>query len=109
MVELWLAEGQKNDKVIEDNKLRTEVVKKSPFNANVLDYLLANPDLIPEEWKKDEKSNTRHIFFWGTIYRDSLGSLYVRYLCWGDGRWYWGSYCLDYHWNGRSPAAMLTS
>jgi hypothetical protein len=79
------------------------------MNANVLDFLLANPDLIPEEWKKDEHGNTRYIFFWGTVYRDRGGDLYVRYLCWGGDRWGWGSRWLGSGWDGDSPAAVLAS
>ncbi|MSU74806.1 hypothetical protein EXS57_03455, partial [Candidatus Kaiserbacteria bacterium] len=68
-VEFFLASGQKDGKVIEGNKLRKELAKKSVFNANVLDYLLAHPELIPDEWKTDGNGNTRYIFFWGTVYR----------------------------------------
>jgi hypothetical protein len=32
------------------------------LNANVLEYLLVHPELIPETWKG------RYVFFWGTIY-----------------------------------------
>jgi len=39
------------------------------MNANVLDYLLAHPELIPEDWKN------KYVFFWGTIYRYSSGGL----------------------------------
>ncbi|MDE2001222.1 MAG: hypothetical protein KGI60_01480, partial [Patescibacteria group bacterium] len=64
-VKLYLSNQQRNDKAIEGNKLRRELVDKPVLNANVLDYLLANPHLIPEEWKG------KAVFFWGTIYRDS--------------------------------------
>lgn len=102
-VELWLANGQKNDKVLEGNKLRKEMAKKVPFNACVLDYLLANPHLIPEEWKG------KSIFFWGTVYRSRDGDLYVRYLYWSGSGWFWSSIWLDSDWRGRSPAAVLAS
>lgn len=108
-VELYLASGQKNGKYIEGNKLRKELAKKPVLNANVLDYLLKNPHLIPEEWKKDGQGNTRYIFFWGTIYRCRDGNLYVRYLCWVGGRWDWSGYWLDYVWYGDNPAALRAS
>ncbi|MGE5541321.1 MAG: hypothetical protein ACM3TU_03520 [Bacillota bacterium] len=81
-VELYLASGQKNGKYIEGNKLRKELSDKSVpvLNANVLDYLLANPHLIPEEWKRDGQGRRRAVFFWGTIYRRCDGILCVRCL-----------------------------
>ncbi len=102
-VELWLTNGQKNGKVLEGNKLRKEMAKKVPFNACVLDYLLANPHLIPEEWKG------KYVFFWGTVYRDRDGDLCVRYLCWRGGRWGWGGSWLGSAWGDRSPAALRAS
>jgi hypothetical protein len=62
--------------------------------------LLANPELIPEEWKG------KFIFFWGTIYRNSDGSLYVRYLNWNGDQWNWNFNCLDNDWNDNNPAAV---
>ena len=81
-VEFFLASGQKDGKVIEGNKLRKELAEKSVMNANVLDYLLAHPELIPDGWKTDGNGNTRYIFFWGTVYRDRGGDLCVRCLDW---------------------------
>jgi hypothetical protein len=70
-VQFYLSEPQRKEKSIEGNKLHKELEGKPVFNANLLDYLLAHPNLIPEEWKQDEKGRTRYIFFWGTIYRGS--------------------------------------
>ncbi len=108
-VEFFLASGQKDGKVLEGNKLRKELAKKSVFNANVLDYLLANPHLIPEEWKTDGNGNTRYIFFWGTVYRGRGGDLCVRYLYWRDDGWYWSYDWLDNDWHGHNPAAVRAS
>jgi len=108
-VEFFLASGQKDGKVIEGNKLRKELAKKPVFNANVLDYLLAHPELIPDEWKADGNGNTRYIFFWGTVYRDRDGDLCVRCLFWNDGRWDWSRNWLDYGWRGSDPAAVRAS
>lgn len=102
-VEFHLANGQKNGKVIEGNKLRKELSDKLTLNANVLDYLLAHPHLIPEEWKG------KAVFFWGTVYRNSDGSLFVRYLCWNDDRWLSDLYWLDFGWNGSRPALVRAS
>lgn len=107
-VELYLSKKQKNGS-IEGNKLREELKGKKVLNANVLDYLLANPKAIPEEWKKDEKGNTRYIFFWGTIYRDSGGRFFVRYLSWDGGQWDWSVYWLSDAFDGLNPAVLSAS
>ena len=70
------------------------------LNANVLDYLLAHRELIPEEWKGNA------IFFWGPIYRLSGGDLCVRCLYWDDDAWHWGYCWLDDGWGGYYPAAV---
>lgn len=102
-VALYLSKGQRDGKVIEGNKLRKELADKPVYNATVLDYLLANPDLIPEEWKG------KYVFFWGTIYRGSGGDLCVRYLYWYGGRWGWGDGWLGSGWDDFSPAAVPAS
>lgn len=101
-IRLHLSKKQTDGKVI-GNKLRKELENQSVLNANVLDYLLAHPDLIPEEWKG------KAVFFWGTIYRYSDGYLCVRCLCWSGDRW--GRDCgwLDRDFCGRNPAAVSAS
>lgn len=101
-VALYLSKFQKNG-VIEGNKLRKELEGKPVLNACVLDYLLAHPHLIPEEWKGNA------VFFWGTIYRDSDGNLFVRCLYWLGGRWRWGNYWLDDDWDDNDPAVLRAS
>jgi hypothetical protein len=108
-VQLYLSPNQKDGKWIEGNKLRQELADKPVLNANVLDYLLAHPQLIPEEWKEDDNGNIRYIFFWGTTYRDSAGDLCVRCLCFHVGQWHWGCHWLDYDWDDSYPAALLAS
>jgi hypothetical protein len=102
-VMLYLSEQQKDGNYIEGNKLHKELKDKPVLNANVLDYLLANPQLIPEEWKG------KVVFFWGTIYRDSDGDLYVRYLIWGGDGWRWLSRWLGDYWRDIRPAAVSAS
>jgi len=99
----FLAEGQQNGKVLEGNKLRSELAGKPVLNANVLDYLLAHPHLIPEEWKG------KAIFFWGTIYRSSDDNLHVRCLCWDGGGWDWCDGWLVCDWYVNFPAALRAS
>lgn len=108
-VQFYLDLGQQDGNYIEGNKLREALEGKPVLNANVLDYLLKNPQLIPNDWKKDEKGNTRYIFFWGTIYRDLGGDLCVRCLFWSDGRWRWDAHWLDDDWLGGNPAAVRAS
>ena len=108
-VRLHLSPNQTNGKVIQGNNLRKELANEPVLNANVLDYLLAHPELIPEDWKRDEKGNTRYIFFWGTIYRSSDGSLFVRYLYFKDGSWDWSDSWLGYGWRDDNPSAQLAS
>jgi len=102
-VQLYLSANQKGGKWIEGDDLRKELAGKPVLNACVLDYLLAHPGLIPEEWK------SKFVFFWGTIYRSSDGGLYVRFLYWLGGRWRWGCHWLVYGWGVNGPAALSAS
>lgn len=99
----YLSKKQQKGKVITGNDLRKELSSMPVLNANILDFLLKNPQLIPESWK------TGYTYFWGTIYRYSDGSLCVRCLDWGAGQWQ--AYCtwLDGGWYGQNPAALLAS
>src|SRR3989344_5319984 len=84
-------------------KFRQKLQGEPVLNANILDYLLANPQLIPEEWKG------KAVFFWGTIYRyrHSYGHLFVRYLYWDGEQWLWDYRWLDFDFLGGHPAALL--
>ena len=67
----------------------------SGISASVLDYLLANQELIPNEWKG------KRIFFFGTIYRAMMnGEQCVRYLSWSDygGFWCWYQQSFNANW-----------
>jgi len=101
-MELYLSEKQKNGS-IKGNELREELKGKKPMNTNVLDFLLKNPHLIPEEWKG------KHIFFWGTIYRYSGGRLFVRYLRWDGDGWVWGFDWLVNDFDSGHPSAVSAS
>jgi hypothetical protein len=104
LIGLYLDSGQENGKCIGGDDLRKVLKNQKVLNANVLDFLLKHPELIPEEWKG------KAVFFWGTIYRDSDGYLCVRYLYWYGDRWGW-LYCrwLAYDWYGSNPAAVCAS
>jgi len=99
-ITLYFSKNQQNGKVIEGNKLREELRTMPVMNANVLDWYMIHPELIPPEWKGS------NVFFWGTIYRNSVGDLFVRFLCWHSDIWDW-----SYLWLGRgfvddSPAVL---
>ncbi len=96
-VSLYLSEIQKTGLIV-GNELRKELNHKTVLNACVLDYLLDNPHLIPEDWKG------KCIFFWGTVYRRRNGGLFVRYLYWNGGRWRWSVRWLDGDWHSSDPA-----
>ncbi len=85
-VKLYFSENQKKNKVIDGRELFSELIDQSVLNANVLDYLLARQELIPEEWKG------KRIFFWGTIYCNRNGSYVVRCLEWDGHSWFWNYY-----------------
>lgn len=99
----YLSPNQQNGKTIQGHKLRKELKNKQVLNACILDALLANPQLIPDDWK------TGVTYFWGTIFRSADGLLYVKYLVWFGGRWYWLYRWLGRDWDSRDPAASLAS
>lgn len=100
-ISLYLSEKQKKGN-IGGYDLRKELSDKPVMNANVLGCLLVHTELIPEEWKG------KYIFFWGTIYRNSVGDLYVRYLYWDGSKWYWFYFWLDDDFNSDCPAALAS-
>ena len=109
-VQFYLSRQQRRGETIKGDKLRRKLMGKPVMNANLLDYLLANPHLIPEDWKRDEQECPRFIFFWGTVYRDlargDYGSLCVRCLYWGGDKWCWGRLWLDNEFDVQRPAAL---
>ncbi len=98
-ISLYLSKGQKKG-VVSGYDLRKELADKPVANANVLDYLLAHPELIPEEWKG------KFIFFWGTIYRYLGMGLCVRCLQWRNSIWCWNYNLLNIDFGSCDPAAL---
>ena len=101
-ISLFLSEKQQTGFVLGHN-LRKDLSGKLVLGANVLDYLLAHTEIIPEEWK------SKIVFFWGTIYRSSDGYLYVRCLDWDNSPWRWRCDWLANDFSSDSPAALLAS
>ena len=103
-VGLWRADQQKTG-TISGRKLR-DIIKNKDIPVlpdALLDFLLANPVLIPEEWKG------LYVFFWGTGYRSPGGGLYVRCLNWNGTAWNWNYNYLDNDWDAYNPALVLAS
>lgn len=98
-ISFYLSKKQKKGS-IGGHDLRKDLADKPVMNANVLDYLLPHPELIPEEWKG------KYIFFWGTIYRYSDGRLRVRSLSWFGSGWVWSYDWLTGGFSSDSPAAL---
>ncbi|MEK7105931.1 MAG: hypothetical protein AAB895_01060, partial [Patescibacteria group bacterium] len=84
-VKRYLSNKQKEGTISFKN-LRQELSGKKILNANVLDYLLANQERIPADWREGR------IFFLGTTYRDSSGGRFVDYIYWGTHGWYRRNY-----------------
>lgn len=103
-IRLHLDDGQTDGKVIMGNELREKLRGQEVYGAQLLDFYLEHPDLIPEDWKKKG-----YIFFWGTIYFDDRGYLYVRCLCWNGTRWVSFYFWLGSGWDGSDPAAVSAS
>lgn len=101
---LYLDDRQKNGTLVGD-ALKLALEGKAVLTAHCLDFVLRpeNQHLIPEELKG------KAIFFWGSIYRYSGGTLCVRCLYWFGGQWHSSSHWLDCDWSANSPAAMLAS
>jgi hypothetical protein len=106
-IQLWISRGQEWG-VVEGNILRSKLERKNVVGATMLDFLLNNPDLIPETWKKSQGGNVRRIFFWGTMYINGHGSLCVRCLVW-KGDWMEDFLCLKDDFCGKDQAMILAS
>ena len=91
-VELYLTPSQKADAAAEARIVFAELNPLPVLNANILDYLLKRQELIPKEWRDED----REVFFWGTVYRDHQGFECVRSLIWSPRvQWNWETRWLD--------------
>ncbi len=96
-ISLHVSEGQKVElweKSITGEGLWQELLGlRSEYlvlNANVLDYLLAHPGLIPKKWRDIQ------VHFFGTTYVNTDNEVCVRCLHFHNGRWddYYNFRCL---------------
>lgn len=101
-VGLYLSKKQQ-DGVIGGHDLRKELKGQLVMNANMLEFYLKFPHLIPPSWEGKE------VYFWGTIYSGADCNLAVRYI-YGDGRnWYWRFRWLKSDWCDLDPAVVRES
>lgn len=115
-VQLYLSTEQRQAGSIKGSDLREKLANKPVFNGNLLDYLLANPYLIPARWKRAMRGRLPGISFWGTIYRTPVGGLFVRYLVWGSEgtwgspKWHAGNDSINHgEWTVNRPVALCAS
>lgn len=106
---LHLGEGQKNGKSMKGHALKEALNGKLVLHPNILDALMEHAHLIPVEWKQDAKGRTVYIFFWGVVFRGSVGFLYVRYVVWFVDAWHSVYRWLGRGWGGQDPAALRAS
>lgn len=98
-IKLWLSKTQEDEQSLKGSELRNLLENQPVLNANVLDFLVKNPDLIPEEWKD------KLVFFWGTIYRGTGGKIIIRCL-WFQESWS-SNYLWDSHEYGSKDPAIV--
>ena len=81
--------------------LKKDLEGQPVVGAQLLDFYLnkKNRHLIPQKYK------WKMLFFWGTIYRDSKGTLYVPCMNW-DGLWVHGSFFWLGHHFPQTPSAL---
>ena len=111
-VGLYILPDQKGRNRVHGSRLRDlHPPKLSVANANLLDYLLKYPHLIPDAWKDKWKvgNEIRRIYFWGTIYRDAYGERYVRYLYFSEDRWQADLSDPDGYYGSKDPAVLLAA
>jgi len=100
-VKVFLFQSKKQEKeILVGEELLQELDNIPILNANVLDYLIAHPELIPDSWKD------KRIYFLGTIYL--LNDIrVVRYLYWSKSQWTWCQRWLESGFDHRHFAAVV--
>ena len=68
--------------VIEGHRLREILIGKHVLHPNLLEALIAFPHMVASDWKQGESGPPLLIYFWGVIYGDPPGRLYVRCGSW---------------------------
>lgn len=104
-ISLYVSDQQREERWVKGKDLRQSVICKKPFNANLLDFLIAHPRLFPEEWKGEQ------VHFWGTEYCAvrSANSLCVRCVRFERGQWKPGYHWFGMNWKESDSAAVLST
>jgi hypothetical protein len=88
-IDLYLSPKQRDGGAIDGDALLAELRGRPVFNANLLDFLMAHLELIPESWRGSV------VCFWGTTFRHINQKLGVRCLHSVEGRWVEGYRWID--------------
>lgn len=95
----WFHPNQKGDGAVYARELVEWMEDKPGYNANVLDYWLAHPKIIPQE------CTDKWTYFLDTIYSNSLGEPIIRCFYYSDGQPRSSTDLLSYSLGRDSPAA----
>ncbi len=88
----------------EERLRRIKEARYIRLDARVLQMLLKNQHLIPEDWKKSV------VFFDGTILQDRSGDRATLFLfCDGDEEWHWGLSRICDIWAGGLSAVLAST
>jgi hypothetical protein len=96
----FLDPQQREGSLIKGVDLLSKLKDHNCFNANMLDWYLANTQYIPEEFKG------KMVYFWGTMYRQR-DEEYVRCLLWDDNKWRSSQSSPWNSWGPNAPALIL--
>jgi hypothetical protein len=92
---------------VEGDSLRTDLLHKLNLNVNLREFLFENQFLIPDTLKKPIGGNPQIINFWGTIFKNAEGELYVCGMCWYSGKWHKSTMPVSFLFHQHHVAAVL--
>ncbi len=94
---------------VQGPELFGELEGKPVLNANVLHFLVQNPDFIPNtpDWRKQGEGDEIMIYFWGTLFGHPNGDHCVVHMEWNGAIWNWSCSSIHNWWMTNQPAALL--
>jgi hypothetical protein len=94
---------------VQGPELFGELKGKRVLNANVLHFLLQNPEFIPNtpEWRKQGDGDEIMIYFWGTLFGHPNGDHCVPHMEWNGASWTFSCSSIQNWWMTNQPAALL--
>ena len=106
-LELYVDDAQKNNGRSTAARVRERLTGKPVLNADVLDYLLRNPQLIPEDWKrKDKRRNARPSSFGAPSTAVQIAPTTFASCAGKNNMWAWDFFWLGSLWQDNFPAAL---